>query len=106
MVRPNEKKLYELGLTRGRGWKVPIIALFTKYDQFKCNIKMKLEDEHDHPEMHIDAVVKRAFEQHYLACLTGPPPFICLESEDFIMDKHIFYSILSYRDAQEWPTVY
>jgi len=55
---------------------VPVIALFTKYDQFKCNVKIKLKD---HPETHIDAEVKRGFEQGYLANLSGPPPFICLE---------------------------
>ena len=26
------------------GWKVPVIAVFTKYDQFKRDIKIKLED--------------------------------------------------------------
>jgi len=26
------------------GWKVPVIAVFTKYDQFKRDIQMKLED--------------------------------------------------------------
>jgi len=74
-------------------FEVPVIALFTKYDQFKRNIKMKLEDEHGHPETNIDAEVKRVFEQHYLASLrvSGPPLFICLESEDFVTDKHIFY---------------
>ena len=51
---------------------------------------MRLEDEHGHPETHIDAVVKSVFEQHYLANLTGPPPFICLESEDCVTDKPIF----------------
>ena len=76
-------------LTRG-GFQVPVIALFTKYEQFKRDIKMKLEDEHNHAEMHIDAEVKRIFEQHYLTSLVGPPPFICLESEDFVPDKPIF----------------
>jgi len=73
---------YELGLTWGI-LQVPVIALFTKYDQFKHDIKMKLEDEHDHPEMHINAEVERVFKQHYLGSLSGHPPFICLESEDF-----------------------
>jgi len=58
---------------------VPVIALFTKYDQFKRDIKMKLEDQCDHPDMDIDAEMKSVFDQHYLANLSGPPPFICLE---------------------------
>ena len=75
-------QLFKLGLT-WEIFQVPVIALFTKYDQFKRDIKMKLEDEPDHPETDIDAEVKRVFEQHYLARLSGPPPFMCLESENF-----------------------
>jgi len=47
---------------------------------------MKLEDQHDHPEIHVDAEVKRVFEEYYLASLSGSPPYICLESEDFVTD--------------------
>ena len=61
---------------------VPVIAVFTKYDQFKRNIKMKLEDEHRDPEIDLDAEAENIFNQHYLASLNGPPPFIRLESED------------------------
>ena len=69
-------------------FQVPVIAVFTKQDQFKREIKMKLEDQledrdGDVPALH-DAEVERIFNQHYLARLThltGPPPFIRLESE-------------------------
>ena len=61
---------------------VPVIAVFTKYDQFKCDIKMKLEDEGRDPEMELNDEVENIFNQHYLASLNGPPPFIRLESED------------------------
>jgi hypothetical protein len=73
-------------------FQVPVIALFTKYDQFKRDIKMKLEDEPDdwHPETDIDGEVKRIFEQQYLDRLSGPPPFICLESEDLVTVEPIF----------------
>ena len=60
----------------------PVIAVFTKYDQFKRNIKMKLEDENRDPEINLDAEAENIFKQHYLASLDGPPPFIRLESED------------------------
>ena len=60
---------------------VPVIAVFTKFDQFKRNIKMKLEDEHRDTEIDLDAEAEKIFEQHYLASLNGPPPFIRLESE-------------------------
>jgi len=60
---------------------VPVIAVFTKYDQFKRDIKMKLEDEGRDLKMDLNAEVENIFNQHYLASLDGPPPFICLESE-------------------------
>jgi len=63
-------------------FQVPVIAVFTKYDQFKRDVKMRLEDEGRDPEMDLDAEVDNIFNQHYLANLNGPPPFICLESED------------------------
>ena len=59
-----------------------MIAVFTKYDQFKRNIKMKLEDEGRDPVMDLDSEVEKIFKEHYLASLNGPPPFVCLESED------------------------
>jgi len=62
-------------------FEVPVIAVFTKYDQFKHDIKMKLEDEGRDPEMDFNAEVENTFNQHYLARLNGPPPFIRLESE-------------------------
>ena len=62
---------------------VPIIALFTKYDQFKRNIKMKLEDEGCTLRAHLDIEVESVFNNHYLAHLGGTPPFVRLESEYF-----------------------
>ena len=63
-------------------FQVPVIAVFTKYDQFKRDIKMKLEDEGRDLEMDPNAEVENMFNQHYLAGLNGPPPFIRLESEE------------------------
>ena len=69
---------------------VPVIVVFTKYDQFKRDIRMKLEDEYRETEIDLDAEAKKKFEQHYLAGLNGPPPFICLESER-LTDEHGLY---------------
>jgi len=63
-------------------FQVPIIAVFTKFDQFKRNIKMKLQYEGRDPEMDLDAEVENKFKQHYLAGLNSSPPFIRLESKD------------------------
>jgi len=62
-------------------FQVPVIAVFTKFDQFKRDIKMKLHDEGRDPEMNLNAEVENIFNQHYMANLNGPPPFIRLESE-------------------------
>jgi hypothetical protein len=63
---------------------VPVIAVFTKYDQYRRNIKMKLEDEgSDTDPARLDAEMERIFEGQFLAHLRGSPPFVRLESEDF-----------------------
>jgi hypothetical protein len=59
-----------------------VIAVFTKYDQFRRDIRIKLEDQHRDPSL-LDTEVENVFNEHYVAGLTGPPPFIRLESEDF-----------------------
>jgi hypothetical protein len=59
-----------------------VIAVFTKYDQFRRDTMIKLEDQHRDPAL-LDSELERIFNEQYLAGLTGPPPFIRLESEDF-----------------------
>ena len=64
------------------GFQVPVIAVFTKYDQFKRNIKMKSDDEGRGPlaGSQLDTEAESVFNQHYLASLGKPPPFVRLES--------------------------
>ena len=64
------------------GFQVPVIAIFTKYDQFKRDVKMKLEDECPDREIDLNIEVENIFNQHHLAGLNGSPLFIRLESED------------------------
>jgi hypothetical protein len=60
-----------------------VIAVFTKYDQFKREIIMKLEDQGGDPaKYHIE--VDKVFHQQYLAILGGSSPFVCLESKDVV----------------------
>ena len=63
-------------------FQVPVIAVFTKFDQFKHDTKMTLEDEGRDQETDLNTEVENIFNQRYLASLNGPPPFIRLESED------------------------
>jgi hypothetical protein len=82
MVRPNT--LYELELTRGI-LQVPVIALFTKFDQFRRDTRMKLEDQDRDPDdlAILNTEMERIFNEEFLANLRGSPPFVRLESEDF-----------------------
>ena len=69
---------------------VPVIAVFTKYDQFKRNIKMKLEDEERSPET-FETEAESVFNNHYLASLSETPPLVRLEGEQvFLVDSHPF----------------
>jgi len=64
-----------------------VIAVFTKYDQFKREIRMKLEDQsRDTADLDDNAEAEKVFKERYLANLRGPPlaPFVCLESKDFV----------------------
>ena len=63
---------------------MPVIAVFTKFDQFKRNIKMQLEDEGRDIETHFETEVESVFDRYYLGGLSEPPPFVRLESEDFL----------------------
>ena len=63
-------------------FQVPVIAVFTKFDQFKRDTKINLMDEGRDPETDLNAEVDNVFHRQYLASLKGPPPLIRLESED------------------------
>jgi hypothetical protein len=59
---------------------VPVIAVFTKYEQFRREVMMKLEDQKRDLAL-LNTEMEDVFKNHYLANLTGSPPFVCLESE-------------------------
>ena len=61
---------------------VPLIAVFTKYDQFKYNIEIDLErDGCANWEIDANAEAERVFQEQYLGKLGGMPHFVRLESE-------------------------
>ena len=67
---------------------VPVIVVFTKYDQFKRDVRMNLADKDDGcgPGESLETVVESVFNGRYLADLskTPPtPPYVRLESEHF-----------------------
>jgi hypothetical protein len=58
--------------------------VFTKYDQFKQNVEMDLEDESDHESDDGDpawlGTVEKRFDEHYLCHLGAGARFVQLES--------------------------
>ena len=67
-----------------RGFQVPVIAVFTKFDQFSRDIGMKLEDQGRDPDdlSLVNVEMERIFNEEFLINLKGSPPVIRLESED------------------------
>jgi hypothetical protein len=61
---------------------VPVIAVFTKYDQFRYNVGMDVLDYPDiYPEGDVSQVVQKWFEDYYLHPLGKGVIYVQLESE-------------------------
>ncbi|KXN83935.1 hypothetical protein AN958_00799 [Leucoagaricus sp. SymC.cos] len=61
---------------------VPLIAVFTKYDQFKDNIEIRLKRRGvTNLETEAPTEAERVFQEEYLGKLGGTPQFVCLESD-------------------------
>ena len=60
-------------------FEVPVIGMFMKYDQFKQNIQMELEN-HGDPDGLESAAPERWFWEHYLCHLANGARFMQLES--------------------------
>ena len=63
-------------------FQVPVIAVFTKYDQFLRDVK---DDVLDYPDKYLNRsvpeVAKERFEEHYLCPLGEDIGYVQLESE-------------------------
>ena len=60
------------------------MAVFTKFDQFRFNIRMELDDKNDDCETDLNAEVESAFNRRYLDGFIKRPSFVRLESENFV----------------------
>ena len=62
-------------------FQVPVIVVFTKYDQFRRNVEM---DVFDYPDKYLDSnvsqVVENQFEEYYLRPLGNDVRYVRLES--------------------------
>ena len=62
-------------------FEVPVIVLFTKYDQFRRNVEMHMMDfPNEHQGSNLSDVVEKRFRKHYLRPLGNDVKFMRLES--------------------------
>lgn len=59
---------------------VPVIVVFTKYDQFLRNVKWNLEDYGNPDDSTISDEAERQFQEHYLCHLNDGVRWVRLES--------------------------
>ena len=63
-------------------FQVPVIAVFTKYDQFLRNVKMDVSDDPDnYLGRSVSEVANEQFQEHYLHPLGDNVGYVRLESE-------------------------
>ena len=79
---------------------VPVIVVFTKYDQFLRNVEMHLFDyPEEYPDSDVSEAVKQQFREHYLDPLGDDIQYVRLESM-FIVKYKDYILMLCERDAQ------
>ena len=86
MVRRHE----HLWLSLTRNFEVPVIALFTKYDQFLFNVEMDVFDDPDKYSDSISEEAEKRFQEHYLRPLGNDARYVRLESgvRTYILGLH------------------
>ena len=81
---------------------VPVIVVFTKYDQFRRNVRMDMLDDPDrYPDRSVSEVAKEQLQKHYVHPLGGDIKYVQLESElQVIYQGHML--MFFGRNAYEW----
>jgi hypothetical protein len=65
-----------------RHFEVPVVAVFTKYDQFLLNVEMHLVDyPNEYPDSNVSEVAEKQFQEHYLCPLGNDIRYVRLESK-------------------------
>jgi hypothetical protein len=63
-------------------FEVPVIVVFTKYDQFLRNVKMDvLDDPSQYQDRSVSEVAEEQFHKYYLHPIGDDVGYVCLESE-------------------------
>ena len=61
---------------------VPVIVVFTKYDQFLRNVEMQMFDfPKEFPDNNVSEAAERLFQEHYLHPLGDNVKYVRLQSE-------------------------
>jgi predicted amino acid dehydrogenase len=64
-----------------QNFQVPVIAVFTKYDQFRRNIEIDVSDDpNQYPNSNVTQVAEERFREHYLRPLGDDVKYVRLES--------------------------
>jgi hypothetical protein len=78
---------------------VPIIIVFTKYDQFLRNVEMQVLDYPDeYPDGNVSKAAGKLFQEHYLDPLGDDVKYVRLESGSRVLCRD-YMLMLSGRDA-------
>ena len=63
-----------------RYFQVPVIVVFTKYDQFRRNVEMDVFDYPDeYPDSNVSQVTEKQFQDHFLRPLGNDVRYVRLE---------------------------
>jgi len=67
---------------------VPVIAVFTKFDQFRFNVEMRLEDEgYEEPSRDlVNATVQTRLETEYIGAIQGQSRHVVLGGKSTVND--------------------
>ena len=67
-------------------FEVPVIVVFTKYDQFLRNVRMDVLDDPDlYSGRSVSEVAKEQFQEHYVHPLGEGASYVRLESESHVI---------------------
>ena len=86
-------------------FEVPVIVVFTKYDQFYRNVKMDVLDYPEkYPDSNASEVVEQQFQEHYLRPLGDDIRYVRLESGFRLRSVRCQGYVLTFfdRNAEEW----
>ena len=83
-------------------FEVPVVVVFTKYDQFRRNVRMDMLDDPDrYPDRSVSEVAKEQLQKHYVHPLGGDVEYVQLESELQVICQSYLLMFFG-RNAYEW----